>query len=362
MARLALALSLGLALLAAGPARADLPPGNLLVDPGGEAELSGIPPWSGNATVVRYGAPGGFPSQQQGDALGGGNWFFAGGPNVASSKRTQSIQIPADAWPDIDANKAIVTIGGCLGGYGAQDDSVDIDVDLFGGGDRPAPTGDAVVNGPRAADRGNQTALLPRAVSVPVQSTTRVIDVALNFNRASGPGTYNDGYADNLLVALTPVGAPAPAPSCSVPGTGGGANPGSGTPGGGNPGPGMPGSGGGGTIPSAPFLVKTGATSARLSGSGAKIGVPLKCDGHDSPCTGSVSLTVPSLPHASSVKLGSASFSIAPGATKTVQVRLGRSARTRLDALSSRRLKRLRVTANVALGSVRSSFTMRLKS
>src|SRR5262249_22994282 len=296
--------------------------------------------------VGHYGAPGGFPSPEQGAALGGGNFFFAGGTNAARSYREQQILVPAEVQEDVNAGNVELTIGGCLGGYAAQDDSVDIHVDSYLNARDPAGP-EVTVQGPLAADRGDQTALLPRVRSVPLERGTEIIDVQLDFQRTSGPGTYTDGSADTLLLALTVRGAPTPSPSCGDPAPSGG-NPGGG--GGGNPGSGTA-PGGGGTTPAAPFLVKTSATSARLSGSGATVGVPLTCDGHDSPCAGTVSLTVPSLPHASSVKLGATSFSIAPGSTRTIRVRLGRSAKKRLSSLSSGRLRRLRVSAKVTMGS-----------
>jgi hypothetical protein len=90
------------------------------------------------------------------------------------------------------------------------------------------------------------------------------------------------------------------------------------------------------------------------------VGVPLTCAGHDSPCTGSVELSVPSLPRASSLRLGAAAFSIPPGATQTVRVRLGRKARRRLAALSGKRLRRLPLTVTVTAGSASTTFRMRL--
>jgi hypothetical protein len=192
-----------------------------------------------------------------------------------------------------------------------------------------------------------------------------LIRVTLLFNRQSGAGTYNDGYADNLLLELTPIGAPLPTVSCTAatPGGGGsGGNGGGGTGGGGTGGGGTGGGGGVGGAPPSPFLVLQKSNSARLSSSKSTIGVPLTCDAHDAPCAGSVTVTMASLPRAASVKLGAASFSIAPAATKSVQVRLGRSARRRLRALSKRQLRRLRLTARVTVGSASTSFRLRLKS
>jgi len=371
-----------LSLIIAGPAAAALPTGNLLANPGAEdgpgaadSTQAFVPrSWQASPgyplvpTAVRYGAPGGFLTAAQGLAFNGGSNFFAGGPCSAATNPDacssdddsepyrvrgvyQFIDIPADAVPDVQSGHVIATVTGCLGGYGSQDDTVDLREDFTtAGGIGFQDPGFADSLGPSAADRDGQTKLMPRSASAPLDKAAQRIEVSLNFVRRSGAGTYSDGYADNIGLWLTPQGAPVPAPNCGTVGgsPGGGGGGGSGSPGAGSP-------------VAAPFLVKAAAGSAHVSGSRSTIGVPLACGGHDAPCAGSVGLSVPGLPRASSVKLGSASFSIAPGATQTVRVRLGRSAKKRLAALSSRRLQRLRVTATVTMGAASSSFPLRLK-
>ena len=50
--------------------------------------------------------------------------------------------------------------------------------------------------------RGNVTGLLSRRTTGTIPAATRCILVNLDFNRFSGTGTYNDGYADNLSLVL----------------------------------------------------------------------------------------------------------------------------------------------------------------
>ena len=367
MKRLAsLAVAIAALLCLAAPAGAALPQGNLLANPGGEDGPGGgadIPPgWrlalgsSPNATAVRYGAPGGFPDAALGQALGGGSNFFAGGPpntngqdDDSAAFRFADLQQSLDvsgAEEEIDAGTAVATIAGCLGGYGDQNDFVIVSAFFYG------PFGNKIgqvsVDGPGRTERANQTALLPKAAQTNVPPLTRRILFDVQFIRNSGPGTYNDGYADNLLLALAAASAPAPGASCSVPAAGGGPSPG----GGGGGAPGSP--------TTTPFAVTQGSSSARLSRSGSAVAVALTCAGPVTPCTGSVALSAASLPHASSVSLGARSFSIAPGATQAVQVKLGRSAKKRLARLSRRQLRRLRLTATVTMGGVSKSFRLKL--
>jgi hypothetical protein len=368
MTRHASALAIVIALLAAGPAGATLPSGNLVRNPGAEDGRAAVdsvhnftpPGWSTvdmfspNPTAVRYGTPGGFPSTSVSTAIGGDESFFAGGPATGSNvyKNTavlhQVVALPPSAFPDIDAGSAVATVSGCLGGYGAQDDSSSVWAFFFDGSDQQVGK-DVAVFGPTASERGDQTALLPRVSSGAVVPGVRSVAVEIYFRQPNGSSGYNDGYADNVSFTLTPAGAPTPPANCPPAPTGGGG-------GGGDAGSGDP----GGMPPAAsPFSVSAASSTARFTRSG--VGVSLACAAQTSACAGTVALTLPSIPRASSVRLGSQAFSIAPGQTQTIRVRLGRSAKKRLSRLSSRQLRRLRPTAKVTMGAATSSFTLRLK-
>jgi hypothetical protein len=64
-----------------------------------------------------------------------------------------------------------------------------------------------------AADRGGQTAMLPRSATGAVPSGTRSIQVVMTATREEG--TFNDGYADNVSLSLS-VG-PQPGSTTSPP-------------------------------------------------------------------------------------------------------------------------------------------------
>jgi hypothetical protein len=288
--------------------------------------------------------------------------FFAGGPpdkahgDPSTAELRQPYDIPSAATQDVDSGAVMATIGGCLGGYSAQNDSAAMGFDFTGaGGD---PTGISFfVNGPQAQERKDVTGFQPRVLSVPVPPDTRQVLVHLAFYRDSGRNTYNDGYADNLIFELTPADAPLPRPSCEAPrtGGGGGGGGGGGTGGGGTGGGGGgDGTDGGGGARRSQFPVLQRSHTARISRSRSTIGVPLKCDAHDTPCKGKVTL------RAKSTKLGTTKFSVKPAATKTVRVKLGHKAKRRLAALSKKQLRSLRLTAKVTVGSHSATFRLRV--
>src|SRR4051794_1575071 len=102
--------ALAAALLLVAPARADLPAGNLVANPGAEAAPGAqdssaqvpLPSWAvtGFLTAVAYGTSS-FPTTEDGTRLGGGANFFAGGPDGDVNTATQVIDVSAGA-ADID--------------------------------------------------------------------------------------------------------------------------------------------------------------------------------------------------------------------------------------------------------------------
>lgn len=159
-----------------------------------------IPGWvrKGKFTVVRYGAPNGFPDAGLGAKLGGGANFFAGGPENPNSAISQDVNVaPNKAL--IDTGKAKATLSGYIGGYAGQDDSL-IATALFLsaagkklGTIRIGPVG--------AAARKAITGMQKQKAIGPVPARTRVIRVVLAATRSGG--AYNDGYADNLSLTIT---------------------------------------------------------------------------------------------------------------------------------------------------------------
>ena len=185
--------------------------GNLLVNAGGEAAAGAgtfqaivpIPSWTtaGSFTSVQYGF-GAAADLNAADsaALGGGQNYFAGGPG-ASGTAEQTVDVSSFGVA-IDAGAKDVEIAGSFGGYADQLDSISFTATFLDGSS--APLGTLVVNGPSAADRGNESKLLPRSATTRVPSGTRAIRMVLAAERVAGD--YTDGYADNLSLVLYPAG------------------------------------------------------------------------------------------------------------------------------------------------------------
>jgi hypothetical protein len=356
------AVAVSLCLVSTAVAGATIPTGNLLRNPGAEdgpaahrdsefftppgwvLEPAYPPPFQSQLTTIYYGATGGFPTIEQGIALGGGHAFFAGGPpqppgtpDEHGAAMDQEIPLPPEAFADIDAGSVQATGGGCLGGYADQDDNVRL-AGVFR--DSGGFALDTVIDllGPDANGRGGQTKLLPVSGTVMVPAGTRFLWVRVFFNRAGIERGYVDAYADNLLMALSRAGSTPPQPTCSV----------ARAP---SPGP-APGPGPGPKVPQ--LRIARGSSKATLRS--GRVGVSLKCTSpRRVPCKGSVRLSVPSL------TLGSKRFTIAAGKTTTVKVPLGRRWRARLKHMSTKRLRQLEVTARVRVGSASTKFALRLR-
>jgi hypothetical protein len=201
-----LAAVIGVALVAAAPAGAVVPTGNLVVNPGAEAGPASpdasqqLPPpgWTVESTftAVRYGAPG-FLTAADSAALGGGANFFAGGPGGATSAATQVIDL-SGAAAEIDAGKVSGTLSALLGGYATQTDHAIVTATFLG------PDGNATASialpTVTSTDRNSVTALAARTASGRVPPGTRRVSVRIDATRDEG--SYNDGYADNVSLVL----------------------------------------------------------------------------------------------------------------------------------------------------------------
>jgi len=210
--------AIALALLIAAPARADVPQGNLIANPGADAgpgatdssAVVPIPGWAteGNLTAVQYGAPS-FLTTDDSARLGGGPNFFAGGPGTPASAATQSVDV-ARAAAEIDAGGVSATLSALLGGWAGQEDAATVTATALSAAGAPLA---ALTLGPvTAADRGSQTTLIARATSATVPAGTRSFSVRIATTRTDGD--YNDGYVDSVSLSLG--GAPTPGKTVGV--------------------------------------------------------------------------------------------------------------------------------------------------
>jgi hypothetical protein len=374
-----------LALLGApGAAKAVIPSGNLLSNPGTEegpgakvytesfvpagwylTSSDGVGP-----TALEYGAPGGFPSQALGASIGGGRSFFAGGLRSDPTEYiSQTIDVSAAA-PEIQAGQVQAAVTGCLGGVDVENDFAQLGVAFWGdepelGFPDPHLIDQFVLMGPTAAERGLVTKLLPQQATGTVPRATDFI--VFSFRAFLVSGIYADGYADNLTLHLESVGSPERQATCSPPAVPPPAVPPPAVPPPAVPPPAVPppavpppAEGGSGTrvLP-----IGLGATRAVLRG--GSVLVRLKCLLQQGSCDGRLSLSALGLPRlrarAAAVRLGSKRFSIPARRTGTVGVKLGRRARGRFRAITGRQLRRVRLELTVRIGGDKKSFRVPLK-
>src|ERR1043166_4115607 len=103
-------------------------------------------------TVNFYGETGADLDSAQGAAVNGGNNFFYGGLTSVTPSTAHQIVSFGDRASAINAGSVTATIGGYLGGFANQDDTISILVTFLDGNGNA--TGTFGIPGPNAADRG----------------------------------------------------------------------------------------------------------------------------------------------------------------------------------------------------------------
>jgi hypothetical protein len=220
------------AMLAAGwlgafgsAAPAAVPSGNLLVNGNAESGTGSsdssttapvpIPGWTTtpNITEHTYDPAGSaaFPDVNASAAIGGGNQFFAGGPDNATDntveRATQNVDVSAAAT-EIDAGTLTATLSADLGGFSTQGDNAAVTATFLS--PAGAQLGTLTVGPVTAADRSNTTQLLHRSAARTVPPGTRAVRVVLTATKTDG--AYNDAYADNLSLTLAGSSGPLTTP------------------------------------------------------------------------------------------------------------------------------------------------------
>jgi thiamine biosynthesis lipoprotein len=161
------------------------------------ARDAGIGGWTdtGAMTVIRYGAPEGFPGPDDPGPPDRGACFFCGGTAPVSAIE-QVIDV-ADVHDEVDAGLALFELSGWFGGYLAQRDLASLTAEFLD--ERDAVLRHAAIGPVTHGDRGDATGLRPREAAGTVPPGTRRIRVRLTAEAGTGD---NDGYADNLALVL----------------------------------------------------------------------------------------------------------------------------------------------------------------
>lgn len=156
-------------------------------------------PGPGGFTVLRYGAPEGFPGPgAPGPEDRGTNMFCAG--SSAQSAMAQMIDLVPLA-SEIASGTVGYELSAWLGGFGAQADSVEV-VAIFMN-ESGSEVGRASIGPVGPEDRAGATGLVERRASGTVARDATRVEVRLVGRRAEG--TSSDGYADNVSLVLEHV-------------------------------------------------------------------------------------------------------------------------------------------------------------
>lgn len=163
---------------------------------------AGVRGWTdtGSMTLIRYGAPEGYPGPQSAGPPGRGRNFFCGGADPESEIR-QVIDV-SDVAGDIDAGVVEYELAGWLGGFSDQRDLASLTtrfLDGRGGEVGRAVIGPVTLESRRDADGIPATGLFARSTSGTLPAGTRRIELRLFAEAATGS---NDGYADELSLVL----------------------------------------------------------------------------------------------------------------------------------------------------------------
>lgn len=317
VAAIAAALALGGPAVGAGE--------NLLANPGAEdgsdpaaGEAQSPPPrgWGATAefTVAAYGDPG-LPATGHAQEVGGGTKLFLGGrcaspPFCATSSAQQELAVSASAAA-VDAGSVRAEVAALLGGLGSEPDAGRVLLQFLGAGSERL--GQLELGPVTAADRGNQTRLLPRSGERALPAGTRRLRLAL---LADGEGERIDAFFDNVSLRLTGVSEPPANVTPPAPGTGTGGGGGSGDAGGGS---------GPATAP-----VALSSRPVRMTRSGV-VSIRVRCARADAPCTGRLAAA------AGRRRCGSRRAAIPASRARRLPLRLGAACR-RLVARRARGL------------------------
>ena len=188
--------------------------GNLLVNGGFEGRTyTGKlrPPFSidgwqlvGGVGAAKYGGVSHAfaPSRTASPRYGGGGKMLAGGfstPTNGVTGVTQVVDVAANA-EGIDAGRTTANLSAQLGGALKFEDSFTATAEFLSANGQNT-LGSVEIGPVTAADRKNQTTVLPRAASRPVPAGTRQIRVRLTSNDVDK--TYSSAIADNAKLTLT---------------------------------------------------------------------------------------------------------------------------------------------------------------
>ncbi|HYI23382.1 MAG TPA: hypothetical protein VEX62_12205 [Candidatus Limnocylindrales bacterium] len=182
---------------------------NLVKNPGFEAGAAtsgyqpvAVPNWStyGNMTVVKYGAPDGFPTLAEGARISGGKKFFTFGtpPGASTTCFVPSIQTFTirGRGAAIDAGRVQIDFQAYLGTYDSQPDTAVAELYFYDS------TGNAATGGFKFTATQTDGRMLLNTGRRLVPSGMRIVRIRLMSTDTQG---YCDAYFDRISVKLSLV-------------------------------------------------------------------------------------------------------------------------------------------------------------
>ncbi len=171
----------------------------------GSTLVTSVPEWTtANLNVIDYvvgGGPGGsnsWPNPATPGPVNRGRAFFSGWMDPVNTG-VQVLDVSRGAAM-IDGGTVAYELSGWLGGFLTQDDNATVNVSFEDSAGTPLAT--ATIGPVLALHRGNITGMVFQNTNGFVPTSTRQVTVTLTMTRLTG--VYNDGYADNLALVLTP--------------------------------------------------------------------------------------------------------------------------------------------------------------
>lgn len=149
--------------------------------------------------MIAWTASGGFPVAADPGPPNRGVNLFTGGPNSGQTSFTQVVSI-ADLSALLDQGDVPFTLSGYLGGYATQDDNARCTVEFLNS--EGASLAASTIGPVLSLERQGHTGLLLKQSSGTAPTGSRSVRVTLLFTRVAG--AYNDGYADELSLVLSP--------------------------------------------------------------------------------------------------------------------------------------------------------------
>lgn len=190
-------------------AAAEIPLTNLLLNPSAEegecaTNTALIPHWTTSTGMSEFCYSSGRTLDPAAESVAGGQVgtaYFAGGTTEVS-EASQTVDVSPYA-SDIDSGQISAGLSGWLGGFSTQEDNMKVTAAFYDGAEQPLGTPISI--GPvSAADRNDESTLVPRFVEGPVPVGTRSIVVTMLATRFEG--SDNDGAADLLRLSLNRPG------------------------------------------------------------------------------------------------------------------------------------------------------------